>query len=308
MSDRYEPPTHDEGSDPYEGLMGLTGEEPLPPLEDPNLPPASPPRSPLLTGLILGLLLVVLSVAIFNLTRDEETSAATEPPVTTEGGADTGADTTAEPGETTTPSDDTAADTTSTTTTAAPANFDPYVAVGNPIPFENLKLEVGGIGPIRLGSPAAEAVGQLIATFGEPTADTGPVPGTDEFGASCREAQMRVVKFGALAAVVIVDADGGETFGGYRLDLTYEGAATSASAELETLSGLKLGYSVVDLRRIYDGFDINLVNDPDLGRIFELRSGNTGNLLLWGPVTDSGNEGTDQIMGIYSVDASAGFC
>ncbi|MDJ0496527.1 MAG: hypothetical protein QNJ89_01775 [Acidimicrobiia bacterium] len=304
MSDRNEPPTYDEGSDPYEGLVDLTGEEPLPPLEDPNLPPASPPRSPLLTGLILGLLLVVLSIAIFNLTRDDETTAAAEPPGTTEAGESA----TTEPGETTIPNDETTVDNTSTTTTAAPVVFDPYTAVGNPVPFDDLKLEVGGIGPIRLGAPASEAVGQLIATLGEPTSDTGPVPGTDEFGASCRDTQMRVVTFGALAAVVIVDADGAETFGGYRLDLTYEGAATSASVEIETLSGLKLGYSVVDLRRIYDGFDINLVNDPDLGRIFELRSGNTGNLLLWGPVTDSGNEGTDQIMGIYSVDASAGFC
>jgi len=200
------------------------------------------------------------------------------------------------------------AKTTSTTTTTVPATFDPYVAVGSALPFEELRLEVGGIGPIRLGSAASEAVGQLIATLGEPTDDTGPIPGSDEFGASCRDAQMRIIKFGALAAIVVVDADGEETFGGYRLDLTYEGAATSASAELETLSGLKLGFSVVDLRRIYDGFDIKLVNDPDLGRIFELRSGSTGNLLLWGPVTDSGNEGTDQIMGIYSVDASAGFC
>ena len=116
------------------------------------------------------------------------------------------------------------------------------------------------------------------------------------------------MKFGALAGIIIVDPDGTETFGGYRLDLTYDGAATSGAAELETLSGLKLGFSVVDLRRIYEGFDINLVNDPDLGRIFELRSGNTSNLLLWGPVTDSGNEGTDQIMGIYSVDASSAFC
>ncbi len=303
MSDHNEPPTDGEGFDPYEGLTDLTGSEPLPPLEDPSLPPASPPRSPLLTGLILGLLLVVLSIAIFNLTQDDETAAAPEPPETTEAAAET-----TEAAETTAPPDETTDAGTSTTTTATPADFDPYVAVGDPLPFEDLKLEVGGIGPIRLGAPAAEAVGQLIATLGEPTSDTGPVPGTDEFGASCGDAQMRVVKFGALAAVIIVDADGEETFGAYRLDLTYEGAATSASAEIETLSGLKLGYSVVDLRRIYDGFDINLVNDPDLGRIFELRSGNTGNLLLWGPVTDSGNEGTDQIMGIYSVDASAGFC
>jgi hypothetical protein len=303
VSDRYEPPTHDEGSDPYEGLMDLTGEEPLPPLEDPNMPPASPPRSPLLTGLILGLLLVVLSIAIFNLTRDDQTTAATGPPATTEAASDT-----TEPGETTAPPEETTAGTTSTTTTATPVEFEPYVAVGNALPFDDLKLEVGGIGPIRLGSSAPEAVGQLIATLGEPTDDTGPIPGSDEFGADCGDAQMRIVKFGALAAVIIVDADGEETFGGYRLDLTYDGAATSAAAEIETLSGLKLGFSVVDLRRIYDGFDIKLVNDPELGRIFELRSGNTGNLLLWGPVTDSGNEGTDQIMGIYSVDASVGFC
>ena len=81
MSDQ--PPTNDDTFDPYEGLMDLTGEEPLPALEDPALPPATPPRSPLLTGLILGLLLVVLSIAIFNLTRDDETQAAGDTTVAT---------------------------------------------------------------------------------------------------------------------------------------------------------------------------------------------------------------------------------
>ena len=185
--------------------------------------------------------------------------------------------------------------------------IDPYVPVGNPIPLPDLRLEVGGIGPISLGSKAADAVGQLIASLGEPTSDTGEIISTGEFGA-CVDKPVRIVKFGALAAIVVIDDDGVETFGGYRLDLTYEGASTSAAADLETLSGLKLGNSVVQLREIYPGFDITLVADPDLGRIFELRSGNTGNLLLWGPVTDSGSEGTDTIMGIYPVDASVGFC
>ena len=285
--------------------MDLTGEEPLPPLEDPGLPPASPPRSPLLTGLILGLLLVVLSIAIFNLTRDDETpTASPETTVTTEPGSETTA-----PGETEAPGEETPdEETTTTTTTTLPSAFDPYVAVGNPIPLSDLKLEVGGIGPVKLGEPAATSVGQLIASLGEPTSDTGPITPTGEYGADCEGRLTRIVKFGALAAIIIIDPDGTEVFGGYRLDLTYDGAATSAAAELETLSGLKLGYSVVDLRRIYDGFDIRLVSDPEIGRIFELRSANTGNLLLWGPVTDSGNEGTDQIMGIYSVNASSAFC
>lgn len=309
MSDRSEPPFNEEGSDPYEGLMDLTGEEPLPPLEDPGLPPASPPRSPLLTGLILGLLLVVLSIAIFNLTRDDGTSEASpETTATTEPGSETTTPEGTESPSGETPDDETTGGTTSTTTTTTPAVFDPYVPVGDPIPLTDLKLEVGGLGPIKLGESAAASVGQLIASLGEPTSDTGPIPPTTEYGADCDGRQARIVKFGALAAIVIIDPDGTEVFAGYRLDLTYDGAATSAAAELETLSGLKLGQSVLDLRRIYDGFDIQLVNDPELGRVFELRSGNTGNLLLWGPVTDSGNEGTDQIMGIYSVNASSAFC
>ncbi len=82
----------------------------------------------------------------------------------------------------------------------------------------------------------------------------------------------------------------------------------SAAAGLETLSGMKLGFTVKDLKDIYEGFEIEMVDDPALGRIFELRSGNTNNLLLWGPALDTGNEGTDTITGIYSVDASVGFC
>ena len=305
MSDNLEPPSYEEGSDPYEGLMDLTGEEPLPPLEDPGLPPASPPRSPLLTGLILGLLLVVLSIAIFNLTRDDSTTTAeTETTTTTEPGSETtvAADTEAPAGETT------AAGATTTTTPTTLAVFDPYEPVGDPIPVSDLKLEAGGLGPVKLGEPAATSVGQLVASLGEATSDTGPIPPSSEYGADCEGRLARIVKFGALAAIVVIDPDGTEVFAGYRLDLTYDGAATSAAAEMETLSGLKLGYSVLDLRRIYEGFDIQIVNDPDVGRVFELRSGNTGNLLLWGPITDSGNEGTDQIMGIYSVNASTAFC
>jgi hypothetical protein len=304
VSDSYEPPTNDGGFDPYEGLADLTGEEPLPALEDPGLPPATPPRSPLLTGLILGLLLVVLSVAIFNLTRDDETVAGADPTDTTAAvSTTTAADGSSETTEGTSPSESS-----TTTTTGAVAVFDPYVAVDNPILPADLKLETGGIGEIRLGTPGAEAVGRFIASLGDPSNDTGPIPPTGEYGADCADRQVRIVKFGALAAIVIIDADQTETFAGYRLDLTYDGASTSVAADLETLSGLKLGNSVVDLRRIYDGFDVQLVSDPDLGRIFELRSGNTGNLLLWGPVTDTGNEGTDTIAGIYSVDASVGFC
>ena len=179
--------------------------------------------------------------------------------------------------------------------------------MGNPIPLTELALRTSGIGSsIALGSEAADAVGKLIATFGEPTSDTGPITSIGEYGA-CKDLPVRVVKVGALAVIIVIDANGTETFGGYRLDLTYDSAAISAAAELATLSGLKLGNSVTKLRDIYAGFDIELSVDPDLGRIFELR-GSSGNPLLWGPITETEDEGTDLIMGIYSVDASPGFC
>ncbi len=284
--------------------MDLTGEEPLPALEDPMLPPATPPRSPLLTGLILGLLLVVLSIAVFNLTRDDDAAAGGEPTATTTAPTETsGEDATT---ETTVGDGDVTDDTIATTTTAAPIDFEPYTALGQPIALSDLTLQTSGLGVVSLGSPAAEAVGKLVATLGEPTSDTGPITSTGEYGA-CEGGLVRIVKFGALAAIVVVDADGTETFAGYRLDLTYDEAATSVAVDLETLSGLRIGDNVTDLRSIYAAFDVEIVTDSEYGRVFELR-GNSGNLLLWGPVTDSGDEGTDTIMGIYSVDAAINFC
>lgn len=307
MSDRNEPPRPPE-YDPYEDLAGLTGEEPVPPLEDPALPPATPPRSPLLTGLILGLLLVVLSIAVFNLTRDDDTAAIGDLADTTATTTETTSAGNGEPSDTTVDDGGETTDTTTTTTTttATPADFEPYQAVGQPLPLSDLTLQTSGLGVVALGSDAAEAMGKLIATLGEPTSDTGPITSTGEYGA-CEGELVRIVKFGALAAIIVVDADGTETFAGYRLDLMYEDAATSIAVDMETRSGLKLGHNVGDLRRIYESLDVDIVNDGDFGRVFELRGG-SGNLLLWGPVSDSGDEGTDTIIGIYSVDASENFC
>lgn len=282
--------------------MDLTGEEPLPQLEDPLLPPATPPRSPLLTGLILGLLLVVLSIAIFNLTRDDGNTTAADDTTTTtagEGTTTTGVETT-EPGATG------GDESTTTTTTATPVDVVPYTAVGQPLALDDLKLQTGGMGDIALGTDAADAIGRLMATFGDPTSDTGPITSTGDYGA-CEGGTVRIIKWGALAAVVIIDDNGTETFAGYRLDLTYDGAATSEAVDIETRSGLKLGNSVTKLREIYSDYDVEIVNDPTYGRVFELRGG-SGNLLLWGPVSDTGTEGTDIVMGIYSADPAGTFC
>ncbi len=293
MSDRYD--DEFEPFDPYEDLIGLTGNEDLPQLEDPFTAPAAPPRSPLLIGLIVGLLLVVISIAAFQLVSDDDAD---------DGAAATS--TTAAPGdETTTAPADTTVDGSGTTAEPGSSAVDlpEFVATGDPVGIENLTLAVDAIGPIRLGTSAPRSIGRLIASLGPPDEDSGAVVSTGAYG-TCVGNTERIVRWGPLVAVVVVDEDRTQTFAGYRLDLSY-GGFSSPAAQITTLSGLELGNSVATLERIYEGFEIEYKTHPELDEVFELRSSNTGNLLLWGPVSNADNTGF--VRGIYSVDACGRF-
>ena len=306
MTDTFDPddpfePFDPEGSDPYDDLEDLTGRELVPQLEDPTVPIATPPRSPLLTGLIVLVLLVVLSIAAFEFLRDDADDTDAGPTTTvvtsTVAPEDGGTPVTSLPSDGST--------TTAGVTTTAPstAAFAPYEAAGTALEVGELKLAVDAIGPILLGSSAGEAVGRLVASFGEPDEDSGPVVSTGAFGA-CAGDTERIVRFGALAVVIVIDSDGTETFAGYRLDLAY-GGLSHPSANLETLSGLAAGNSVRQLEQTYEAFKVTILTDPELGDVFELRSRNTDNLLLWGPVSSPEADGF--VRGIYSPDACALF-
>lgn len=279
---------------PYQELSDLTGSEPLPPLEDPGVPAAMPPRSPLLTGLVLGLLLVVVSIALFQLLSGGEDDPAD--PVAG-GGTDVSAPTDSIPGSSVPPTEDGSATTAATVPAAAAP---PYVASGEPVPIADLLLAVDGVGPIKFGEPAASAVGRLVASLGDPDSDTGPQLAVGEWGV-CEGDTERVVQWGPFAAIVVVDPDGAETFAAYRLDFSL-GGFSSEAADLETLSGLKAGASLRQLEQIYADFEVRTLEDPDIGTTWELISTNTGNLLLWGPLTAD-----DTVRGIYSPDACGRF-
>lgn len=279
--------------------MDLTGSESLPALEDPTVPQAAPPRSPLLTGLIVGLLLVVLSIAAFQLIgQDDEGDATAGSNTTTEApdgdGTATPSDTTADPGDTST---------TEGPATSVVVDLPDFTASGDPVDIADLTLAVDAIGPIKLGTSAPRSVGRLVASLGTPDEDSGAVVSTGEFG-SCVGDTERIVRWGPLVVVVIVDDDRTQTLGGYRLWLA-NGGFDSAAAEMQTLSGLKLGNSVAQLKRTYDGFDIELLDHDDIGNIFELRSANTGNLLLWGEVSSPDDSGF--VRGFFSPDACGRF-
>ena len=296
MSDPQDPYDNLPGwTDPYADLTDISGNAPLPPMEPTATPPAQPPGSPLLTGLIIGLLLIALSVAVFQvLGSDDTATAAPGSTTTTIGEGDTS--TTTGDGQTTTTGDGGATTTTPGTT--------PYPPVGDPIPVEDLKLKADGfsvtaegIANIEFGSDAETAIGQLVASFGASTQDTGWQVSTEQFGV-CAGDFERIVYFGPFAAIV-TKPDGQEIFNGYRTDLQF-GDLTNPAASLETLSGLKIGDTVADLKSIYAGEKVEFSTDPKLGEIYQVIGGSTGNLLLWGPVDGTADD--DRVIGIYAPD------
>jgi len=282
-------------TDPYADLTDLSGDAPLPPMESPATPPAQPPGSPLLTGLIIALLLIALSVAVFQvLGSDDDGTAAQGTTTTTAGDGETS--TTAGDGQTTTTGDN-------ESTTTAPGTT-PYPPVGDPIPVEDLNLKADGfkvtaegVANIEFGTDAESAIGQLVSSFGASTQDTGWQVSTEQFGV-CAGDFERIVYFGPFAAIV-TKTDGSEIFNGYRSDLQF-GDLTNPAASLETLSGLKIGDTVLDLKTIYSGEKVEFSTDPKLGEIYQVIGGSTGNLLLWGPV--DGTKDDDRVIGVYAPD------
>jgi hypothetical protein len=275
-------------TDPYDDLSDLTGDEPMPPLEDPDTPAATPPGSPLLTGLVVALLLVALSVAVFQLLSGDDDEPEAGSATTTS--APNGSTTTAPP--------------TSTTTTIALPPAEPYPPLGPQIPVEKLKLmtdrirvQDDNITDLAFGDSAAEAVGALTASFGDPDEDTGWQVSTGSWGVCVGDLE-RIVRFGPFAAVITIEDDG-DTFNGYRQDVQF-GDLGSPASQLETLSGLRAGDTVGDLQSIYADLTVELLSDPDTGPFFELRGPDSNDLILWGPI--GGQAATDPVLGIYAPD------
>lgn len=282
-------------TDPYADLTNISGDDPLPPMEPPTTPPAQPPGSPLLTGLIIGLLLISLSVAVFQLLRGDDSGTAVGETTTTVEGTET---TTTDGTDTTSTTDG------SGTTTSIPAT-DPYPPVDPPIPVEKMKMMTDGmrvndnnIPDIVFGADAETAIGRFVASFGEPTNDTGWQVSTGGSGV-CVDDPERIVTFGTYAAIV-TKPGGQEIYNGYRQDLTFADDITHAAAELETLSGLRVGDTVETLQDIYSGQKVSFSVDPKLGDVYLVESGSSGALLLWGPV--EGEDPSDRVVGIYAPD------
>jgi hypothetical protein len=267
--------------------------------------------NPWLVGLAVAVVLGALSIIAFGLFAPSDettgtTSAGGGSTITTAPGTgDTADTTTGDTTDTTTgdTTDTTTGDTTDTTggtgatstTAAGDLTIEP---VGDPIPIGDLQMVSEGIGPLEFGDAAVDVLGALAATFGEPTEDTGFIVGNGSWG-ECRGDTIRIVRWGPLAVVMRGDQPV-SVFASYRLDLKY-GGITSPTTDIATLSGLRVGDTVADLERIYAGFVIEYVVDPDAGLVFELRGDRNSPVLLWGPVESQNDDAL--VTGIYSPDS-----
>lgn len=302
MTDRYDPNDPLADIEPYETAPVRHAPERQP--APPSGYGTTPNRSPLLTGLVLALLLVVVSIALFQLLGSENggVTGPTEAPSDSVASDTTLAGEEAPPG-TGEPGSDTSgapeSDTTGVPGDASGAG-EPYQPVGEPIPVANLQLAVDGVGEISFGTPAESAIGRLVASLGEPESDTG-VQVSDESWGTCAGDNERIIRWGPFAAIVVVDPDGTETFAGYRFDLAF--GLSQPAVDMATLSGLQGGDSFRRLTQIYEDYEVTQREDDIIGGpVWELKSANTGNLLLWGPLTAE-----ETVRGIYSPNACGRF-
>jgi len=267
-------------------------------------PPPQP--NPWLIGLAVAVVLGAISVLAFSFLAPDDGTAAptttttTDDTTTTSNGTTTS--TTTDSDGTTTTSDGTSTTTTTdgtvTTTSIPDGGTPPITPVGDPIPITELTLSKDDIGPLDFGDDGDQVLGRLMATFGDPTQDTGFIVGSGSWG-ECPGDAIRVVQWGPLNIVVRGEAAASE-FVSYRLDLKY-GGITSPTTDMETLSGLRVMDTVGQLKEIYAGFVIEFVVNPDAGLVFELRSQRGGELLIWGPVESQNDDA--RVTGIYSPDS-----
>jgi hypothetical protein len=301
-----QPPRYSRGAEP-------PGGEPFPRFEDaPTRRPRVPaPRSgggaygpppqpnPWLIGLAVAVVMAAVSIIAFGFLAPGDETAATTTSSTSTTAGDGNSTTTGDGSSTTTGTDATTSTTgtdgTVTTSSIPDGETPPITAVGDAIPITELTLTKDDIGPLDFGADGDQVLGRLVATFGDPTQDTGFIVGSGSWG-ECAGDAIRVVQWGPLN-IVVKGQVGTSEFVSYRLDLKY-GGITSPTRDLETKSGLRVMDTVAQMKEIYAGFVIDFVVDAEAGLVFDLRSERGGEILLWGPVESQNDDA--KVTGIYS--------
>jgi hypothetical protein len=228
-----------------------------------------------------GVLALYLLVFFFVL-QDSGGPAAGDSTTTTTGPQPTATDATT---STTSPATTTTSSTTTSTTIA------PIEPAGDPIPLADLQLGAFALGPLDLDSGSTDALGRLVATFGQPDAQGTAL----EADGLCPGSTGSTYRWGGLT-VILLDEEEGQTLVGYRLAATPSGEPHDTDT-LATLSGLRLGQTVADVRSIYANSGVEII-ERDGSPHFILERSADQRTLLWGPVDSADDTGI--VEGIFS--------
>jgi hypothetical protein len=225
---------------------------------------------PRLGGLLAVLLAAALVLVIVTLFRGSGSSEIT---------------TTTAVAAATTSSSSTPSTTAETSTTAADASTTaPVTTLADPL--SDLVLTETGIGAVRFGAEADDAISQLAVALGDPTEDTG---WTSAFE-TCPGPEARIVRWTSLQAFFTNGAtdwapQGTRHFFHYGNSITAGGGEL---IELRTSAGIAVGDSIGELKAAY-GDRVTVSDDPLFGPLWEVQVEGAG--ALWGTAGTSGDQG-----------------
>ena len=243
-----------------------------------------------ITAIAVIVYAIVLAVLLESTGHDEEPSQlAAGTPTTIDDPQTTS--TLAEPAPASTIPDPPAATTLApepTTTTQSPP---PIPASGDPIPLEDLSLGASRLGPLDFGATDTNALGRMVATFGQPD----EVVSIGEADGLCPLEQGTAARFGWLT-VLLSDQAGSDVLVGYRLEEPESGSIGHPTSELRTISGAAIGDSIGDWEATYRTSVVTTADIDGQSFLMLLRSSDN-ETLLWGPL--SGDD-PPQMLGIYS--------
>lgn len=217
------------------------------------------------------------------------TTAVSEPPVST--GPDVVATTIAPP-PTTVP-----ATTEPPPTTIPPTTLPPIPPLGDPIPVEELTLGAFSLGPMEFGDADVNALGRLVATFGQPD----EVWEIGEADGLCPTESGRAARFGWLT-VLVRDEAGTEVLVAYRLGPPADVPPDDPTENLQTISGAKIGDTSDRWADIYATSIVRQTQIDGAPYLLLLRSSDE-RTLLWAPLSD---DDPPLVLGIYSPEPCDG--
>ena len=178
-----------------------------------------------------------------------------------------------------------------TTTASTEPPVPPIPALVDPIPLEDLTLGAFSLGPLQFGSVEENALGRLVATFGQPD----DVFAIGEADGLCPTESGRAARFGWLT-VLVRDEAGTEVLVGYQLEEPSAGSSGHATADLRTISGAAIGDTLADWNSIYATSIVRTAEVDNVTILLLVRSSDE-RTLLWGPLSA---DDPPMMVGIYS--------